>query len=731
MEAVGTETDSILFTAADTIEGWHGIRFVDAPDSSHLSYCIVEYGKASGTSIDDNCGGGFFCDNSNPIFRNCSVTNNSASMASVLYHGGGGVYCKGGSNAEISSCTIMSNKGHDGGGVYCNGSSPVLRSCVISSNYANASGGGIFCNNLSVVTVESTVLSENIADVFGGGIACLTPNYASVVLDSSTLAGNQAEKGGGISLDSGCIGEIVGCMFSGNHASLDGGGIYCFNSQLIVGYSTIVDNQAPNNYGGGVYMEDCENNHFFNNVVQYNVAGHGAGIIWWCEDGLIENNDISYNESIVLTAGGISIIGSPIVQNNILNWNITPIESGHCIDMAYSSNPIIQGNQICYNNRGAIGASVDSSPELINNTICNNGTQAFWVWSNSHQFGRNNIIYGNGSPFVIYGGCSITLEYSLVEGGWPGTGNIDTDPLFVDPENSDYHLQSIFGSYHGGAWLPDLNNSPCIDAGDPASPYENEPDPNGGRINMGAYGNTLEASKSNLPSYLDVSIDLTYVSGSPVPQGGGNLIFDLFVSNNEPLPVNYDAWLELAYEGGDPQTMVLRHFDFYQPGWTINRPAMWFPIIWAYPAGNYTFTGKVGEHPDIAWDESGFPFVKLGVSDGSEFIPYLPDTEFPNPFDEIITTAGEIALPTTFTCNAYPNPFNPSTAISIQLSAFSEVNLSVFDISGRLVAELVDGWREAGVHRVIFDGSGLASGVYIYRLSSQEFRVSGKTLLLR
>ena len=45
-------------------------------------------------------------------------------------------------------------------------------------------------------------------------------------------------------------------------------------------------------------------------------------------------------------------------------------------------------------------------------------------------------------------------------------------------------------------WVKDAVNSPCIDAGDPKSEYKNEPKPNGGRVNMGAYGNTKEASKS-------------------------------------------------------------------------------------------------------------------------------------------------------------------------------------------------------------------------------------------
>ncbi|MBU1880527.1 T9SS type A sorting domain-containing protein, partial [bacterium] len=113
-----------------------------------------------------------------------------------------------------------------------------------------------------------------------------------------------------------------------------------------------------------------------------------------------------------------------------------------------------------------------------------------------------------------------------------------------------------------------------------------------------------------------------------------------------------------------------------------------------------------------------------------EFQPF-PVEGAPNPFDEIITATGEIVLPSSFTCNAYPNPFNPTTAISIQLSALSHVNLSVYDISGRKVATLIDGFRNAGSYEVTFDGSKLASGIYFYRLTAGDYTANGKVVLMK
>ena len=72
----------------------------------------------------------------------------------------------------------------------------------------------------------------------------------------------------------------------------------------------------------------------------------------------------------------------------------------------------------------------------------------------------------------------------------------------------------------------------------------------------------------------------------------------------------------------------------------------------------------------------------------------------------------------------YPNPFGISTMIRYELPKSSHVNLSVFDLNGRVVKVLVNGNRSAGVHTIRLDGGGLAKGVYYYRM-----RVGGEQVV--
>ncbi len=155
-------------------------------------------------------------------------------------------------------------------------------------------------------------------------------------------------------------------------------------------------------------------------------------------------------------------------------------------------------NNVIFGNRCAgvfLSYPAAEPTRIINNTIWNNSNEAdITIWRGASALIVNNILQDLD--------CD---EASLAEirfndiANQPAEGdNIQADPLFVDPNAGDFHLLSRTGRWDpiGAVWIEDYATSPCIDAGDAGSPVGYEPAPNGGRINLGAYGGTGEASKS-------------------------------------------------------------------------------------------------------------------------------------------------------------------------------------------------------------------------------------------
>jgi len=88
--------------------------------------------------------------------------------------------------------------------------------------------------------------------------------------------------------------------------------------------------------------------------------------------------------------------------------------------------------------------------------------------------------------------------------------------------------------------------------------------------------------------------------------------------------------------------------------------------------------------------------------------------------------------PTTYELSQnYPNPFNPSTTIRFQIPDFGYTSLIVFDVLGREVANLISGELSPGTYSIPWDASGVASGMYFYRLQAGDFVETRRLLLLK
>lgn len=139
------------------------------------------------------------------------------------------------------------------------------------------------------------------------------------------------------------------------------------------------------------------------------------------------------------------------------------------------------------------------------------------------------------------------------------------------------------------------------------------------------------------------------------------------------------------------------------------------------------------------WGDSTGPYNGFGnpegqgteVGNGIEFIPWLT-----SPPDSLPDTTGtgveeRNKFPNDFSLSVFPNPFNPTTTISFSLVESGLVKLELFDLLGRTVATLSDGVLIAGQHKFHFDGSNIASGVYLARLSTPRASQTVKLLLLK
>ena len=141
--------------------------------------------------------------------------------------------------------------------------------------------------------------------------------------------------------------------------------------------------------------------------------------------------------------------------------------------------------------------------------------------------------------------------------------------------------------------------------------------------------------------------------------------------------------------------------------------------------GNYSYNAHVRDHNtwQVLADDS-FPFEKLAGDNTPSHNLGWSLLGWDEPM--IQTTPTEFSLQPN-----HPNPFNPTTTISFTLPQASHTNLLVYDLAGRQVVELMNKFLEAGEYNFTFDGTNLASGIYIAKLQTGEYQASQKMVLLK
>lgn len=175
------------------------------------------------------------------------------------------------------------------------------------------------------------------------------------------------------------------------------------------------------------------------------------------------------------------------------------------------------------------------------------------------------------------------------------------------------------------------------------------------------------------------------------------------------------------------------------PGWPIVTPARTYEVVSApfaplvddIDGDNLVELLLVSDNDDLlVWN------FEASYDDGRNTGRFLRDNlngniwsrpESPTDVDDDT----ELSPHTFALAQNYPNPFNPSTSISFQLPSAGEVKLEIFNILGQRVKTLLDQRLEAGQHTVTFDGSALASGLYLYRLRADEKTLTRKMVMVK
>ena len=308
-------------------------------------------------------------------------------------------------NAVLDGFTVTGANftGGRGGGLFIANGTATVSNCKF---VANVAGGGVFVDDSGARITDclftDCTFSNNghIGSDIGG---FLVAGSSTATLIDCTFSSNLSSKGAGMRAGGDSV-AVIGCTFIGNDGGNRGGGLLVTTSDMTVVDSDFIGNCAES--GGGIYVDVSVNSFAVSNCTfQGNAADFFGGAI--------------FNTT------------NPTLVNSIFFDNTAGLVGG-----------------AIYNEVGV------NMPSLICCTLANNSAAVSGGGIFNNDFSlptvRNSIFWAN-TPNQIHDELSLTTAlYSNIQGGWPGVGNIEADPLFVDPVNGDLRLSP---------------GSPSIDAG--------------------------------------------------------------------------------------------------------------------------------------------------------------------------------------------------------------------------------------------------------------------------
>jgi hypothetical protein len=556
--------------------------------------------------------------------------------------------------------------------------------------YVNISGSTNGNDSINFFAALSSLNSTvNLNHVYFNNVKLpVSSQYSNMVIDSCKFE-NVTYVGDYVNVTGGNI-SILNSVFNGNNIEdMDAVDLGSMNGTTLVKNNLFRDFTGGNSDGVDL-GEHCENVNIENNII-LNMFDKGISV------GAGSNAVVSHN--IIAKCGmGLGIKDSNSyaeINNCTLYKNIIGVD---CFEKVL--------------NRG--GGSAD-----IKNCIIANSVQ---------------------SPYLIDNESRINISYSISNtSALTGKENLLTEPMMINPDDFNFYLQS---------------GAPGIDKGDPQSPTDKD----GSRNDIGAL---MYAGVSDPVVVIN---EINYNSSAGFDPGDW-----VELCNPASTPIDISGWVFM--DNNRVPSFVLN------PG-TILQPRSYIVICFNSKSFNLQFPGVTNYQGNMknglsGKGESVFLYNTEGrlvdslTYNNKNPWPIGPDgggstIELKNPWLENSTAANWSAssgygtpgainsdyvagvndgpinsIPTEFLLRQnYPNPFNPSTKIIFELPEHSIVHLSVFNILGKEIAEIVNGEYSPGVYTFSWNGSSYASGIYLLRMNAQSqkgknYNAVKKLLLLK
>lgn len=500
------------------------------------------------------------------------------------------------------------------------------------------------------------------------------------------------------------INNIIESNTLSNVLSAYGGGIFARSNNVII-KNNIIQNNSCNGtsyaVGGGISVWENNyalilNNKILGNTISAGTTATGGGIDCWgpinevqIVSNIIKGNTVQTNN---LGGGGIDIYecttNTPVFENNIIVDNFSSKYGGGILvdlDLDNSCKPELLQYQskLPYSDDLAIQFLTNNT--LYNNSAAISGGGIYTADMSSNIV--NCIFWGNTATSNPQIAGTVDVTYSDVEGGWTGTGNMDSHPLF-DMGSEFYHLGNI---------------SPCIDMGNSGPQYNDVEDPQNS-------GNPLYPAQGSLRN------DMGHVGGPA----------SLWGYWDWPIPVELTSFTATVHLG-KVSLYWTTATETNNLGFEIERK-----ILENQFTGEWVTIGFREGHGTTTEKQEYFYSDDVSDISATSFAYRLKQIDFDGSYEYSDEVLVDNSIPLNYVLEQnYPNPFNPSTTINYTLPVKSQVELVVFNALGEYVLELVNEEKEAGHYTVELNAANLPSGVYFYSLNAGEFVQVRKMMLLK